>query len=179
MSTIFVQVSNLLFYLNIDIKAINSTDLVIQKWSGSKLEFVFWLFEHWRRKRKLLWTLTQSISKHSAFGSPDFLTRDHPSNSILCCCSVAKLCLTPYDAMNCSRQASCPPLYPGVCPDILCVNDAIQPSHSLLPPSPPTLNLSQHQSLFQWVDTLYQAAKVLELQLQHQSFQWIFRVSFL
>ena len=59
------------------------------------------------------------------------------------------------------------------------VNDAIQPFHPLLPPSPPALNLSQHQSLFQWVSSSNQVAKVLEFQLQHQSFQWIFRVDFL
>ena len=46
-------------------------------------------------------------------------------------------------------------------------------------PSSPALNLSQHQGLFQWVDSLHQVAKVLELQLQHQSFQWIFRNDFL
>ena len=53
------------------------------------------------------------------------------------------------------------------------VGDAIQPSHPLSPPSPPALNLSQHQGLFQWVSSSHQVAKVLELQLQHQSFQWI------
>ena len=37
----------------------------------------------------------------------------------------------------------------------------------------PLLNLSQHQGFFQWVSSLYQVAKVLEFQLQHQSFQWI------
>ena len=56
------------------------------------------------------------------------------------------------------------------------VGDAIQPSHPLLSPSPPAPNLSQHQSLFQWVNSSHEAAKVLEFQLQHQSFQWIFRV---
>ena len=59
------------------------------------------------------------------------------------------------------------------------VDDAIQPSHPLLSPSPPALSLSQHQSLFQWVSSSHQVAKVLELQLQHQSFQWIFMVDFL
>ena len=49
------------------------------------------------------------------------------------------------------------------------VGDAIQPSHPLLPSSPFAFNLSQHQGLFQWVSSLYQAAKVLALQLQHQS----------
>jgi len=48
------------------------------------------------------------------------------------------------------------------------VGDAIQPSHPLLSPSPPAFNLSQHQGLFQWVSSLHQVAKVLELQLQHQ-----------
>ena len=53
-----------------------------------------------------------------------------------------------------------------------CVGDAIQPSHPLLSPSPPTLNLSQHQGLFKWVSSPHQVAKVLEFQLQHQSLQW-------
>ena len=57
--------------------------------------------------------------------------------------------------------------------------DAIQPSHPLLFPSPPTFNLSQHQGLFQWVNSLHQVAKGLEFQLQYQSFQWIFRTDFL
>ena len=59
------------------------------------------------------------------------------------------------------------------------VSDAIQPSHPLSTPSPPTFNLSQHQGLFQWVSSLHQVATVLEFQLQHQSFQWIFRADFL
>ena len=56
------------------------------------------------------------------------------------------------------------------------VSDTIQPSHSLLLSSPPVFNLSQHQGLFQWVSSSHQVAKVLELHLQHQSFQWIFMV---
>ena len=59
------------------------------------------------------------------------------------------------------------------------VSEAIQPSNPLLSPSPPALNLSQHQSLFQWVSSSHQVAKVLEFQLQHQSFQWIFRTDLL
>ena len=51
------------------------------------------------------------------------------------------------------------------------VSDAIQPSHPLLSPSPPTFKLSQHQGLFQGVGSLHQEAKVLEFQLQHQFFQ--------
>ena len=59
------------------------------------------------------------------------------------------------------------------------VGDAIQPSYPLLSPSPPALNLSQHQDLFKWVSSSHQVAKVLEFELQHQSFQWIFRTDFL
>ena len=55
------------------------------------------------------------------------------------------------------------------------VGDAIQPSHLLLSPSPPAFNLSQLHGLFQWVSSSNQVAKVLELYLQHQFFQWIFR----
>ena len=59
------------------------------------------------------------------------------------------------------------------------VGDAIQPSHRLSSSSPPHFNLSQQQGLFQWVSSSHQVAKVLELQLQDQSFQWIFRTDFL
>ena len=59
------------------------------------------------------------------------------------------------------------------------VSDAIQPYHLLSSPSPPALNLSQHQGLFQWVSPSHQVARILEFQLQHQSFQWIFKVDFL
>ena len=52
------------------------------------------------------------------------------------------------------------------------VGDAIQPSHPLSPPPPPAPNPSQHQGLFQWVNSSHQVAKILEFQLQHQSFEW-------
>ena len=55
------------------------------------------------------------------------------------------------------------------------VGDAIQPSHPLLSPSPPTFKLFQHQGLFKWVSSSHQVAKVLEFQLQ----QWIFTIGFL
>ena len=51
------------------------------------------------------------------------------------------------------------------------VTDAIQPSHPLSSPSPPAPNPSQHQGLFKWVSSLHQVAKVLDFQLQYQSFQ--------
>ena len=59
------------------------------------------------------------------------------------------------------------------------VSDGHLTSKPLSSPYPPAFNLSQHQGLFQWVSSSHQVAKVLELQLQHQSFQWIFRIDFL
>ena len=60
--------------------------------------------------------------------------------------------------------------------------ESVMPSNYLIlccPPSPPALNLSQHQGLFRWVSSSYQVAKVLEFQLQHQSFQWTLRTNLL
>ena len=59
------------------------------------------------------------------------------------------------------------------------VGDAIQPSHPQSSSSPPAPNPSQHQSLFQWVNSSHEVAKVLEFQLQHQSFQWTPRTDLL
>ena len=59
------------------------------------------------------------------------------------------------------------------------VGDAIQPSHPLSSPSPPAHSPSQHQSLFHWVNSSNEVAKVLEFQLQHQSFQWTPRTDLL
>ena len=74
-----------------------------------------------------------------------------------------------------ARQASLSITNSHVC----WVSDAIQPSHPLSSPSPPALNLSQHHGLFQWVSSSHQVAKVLEFQLQHQSFQWTPRTDLL
>ena len=98
-----------------------------------------------------------------------------------CCCSVTKLCSTLCDPMNCSTPGF--PVLPHLLElaqtQVHWVSNAIQLSDPLSSPSPLALNLSQCQSLFQWVGSLHQVAKVLELQLQHQSFQRIFRVDFL
>jgi len=95
--------------------------------------------------------------------------------------SVAQSCPTLCDPMNHSTPGF--PVHHHL-PEptqthVHWVSDTIQPSHSLSSPSPPAFNLSQHQGLFQWVSSSHQVAKVLELQLQHQFFQWIFRIDFL
>ena len=89
--------------------------------------------------------------------------------------SVTHSCLTLCDPMHCSTPGF--PVHHQL-PELAqthvhCVSDAIQPS--LSSPSP-TFNLAQHQGLFQWVSSLHQVAKVLELQLQHQ---WILRTDYL
>ena len=94
--------------------------------------------------------------------------------------SVTQSCLTLCDPVNCST----PGLPVHQLPEstqtyVHWVGDAIQPSHPLSSPSPPSLNLSQHQGLFQWVSSWHQVAKVLESQLQHQSFQWTPRTDLL
>ena len=76
---------------------------------------------------------------------------------------VAQLCLTLCDPMNCSTAGL--PVHHQL-PEftqthVHWVGDAIQPSHPLSSPSPPTFSLSQHQGLFQWVSSSHQVAKVL------------------
>ena len=99
---------------------------------------------------------------------------------LCCCCSVAQLCLTLCDPMDC-RMPGFPVLHhlPELTQThVHWVRDAIQPSHPLSSPSPTTFNLSKHQGLFQWVSSLHQVAKVLEIQLQHKSFQYSGLISF-
>ena len=87
--------------------------------------------------------------------------------------SVAQSCLILCDPMNCSMPGL--PVHHKLLEFTQTyahrVGDAIQPSHPLSSPSPPASNPSQHQGLFQCVNSLHQVAKVLEFQLQHQSFQ--------
>ena len=89
---------------------------------------------------------------------------------------ITRLCPTLCDLMGCSTPGIPVPycLLEFAQVYIHCISDAIQPSHSLMPSSPSALNLSKE--LFQWVICLHQMTKILELQLQHQSFQRIFRV---
>ena len=101
------------------------------------------------------------------------------NNSCRRCCSVTQSCRILCDPMDCSMPGlpvRCHFLEPVQTP-VHWVSDAIQTSHSLSSPSPPRFNLSQ-QGLFQLVGSSHQVAKVLEFQLQHQSFQLIFRVDF-
>ena len=90
------------------------------------------------------------------------------------------LFVTPWTA---ARQASLSITNSWSLLKLMSIESVMPSSHLILfsipPPSPPTFSLSQHQGLSQWVSSLHQVAKVLEFQLQHQSFQRIFRADFL
>ena len=95
--------------------------------------------------------------------------------------SVAQLCLTLWNPMN--RSTPGLPVHHQL-PEFAqiyahWVGDATQPSHPLSSPSPPAPKPSQYQGLFQWVNSSHEVAKVLEFQLQHQSFQWTPRTDLL
>ena len=87
--------------------------------------------------------------------------------------SVAQSCPTLCDPMN--RSTPGLPVHHQLSEStqthVHQVGDAIQPSHPLSSPSPPALNPSHHQGLFQWVNSSHEVAKVLEFQLEHHSFQ--------
>ena len=126
-----------------------------------------------------------TVQKHQFFGTQLSLWSNSHIHTWLLekppVSSVARSCPTLCNTMNC-----CTPGLPvhHQPPELAqthvhWVYDAIQPSHPLSSFSPTAFNLSEHQGLFQWVRSLHQVVKVLELQLQHQSFQWIFRNDFL
>ena len=85
-------------------------------------------------------------------------------------CSVVSDSLWPHELQH-ARPPSPSPT-PGVHSDSRPSSHwCILPSHPLSSPSPPVPNPSQHQSLFQWVSSSHEVAKVLEFQPQHHSFQ--------
>ena len=99
-----------------------------------------------------------------------------------CCCSVQLLShvwlfATPWTA---ARQASLSITNSRSPPKPMSIESVMPSNHLILSsPSPPALNLPQHQGLFKWVSSSHQMAKVLEFQLQYQSFQWTPRADLL
>ena len=93
-------------------------------------------------------------------------------------CSAVSNSLRPHEPHH--ARSPCPSPTPRVdpnpCPSSWWCHPTIS---SFAIPSPPALNLSQHQGLFQWVSSSHQVAKILEVQLQHQSFQWTPRTDLL
>ena len=133
-------------------------------WHGQKL----------KNKTKMFWTLEGPFSNKSVWLFPEQhippALQQQSSLAFLISalirpgwwwCSVTQSCPTLGDTMDCST-----PGFPVLrhLPEfaqthVHCIGEAIQPSHPLSSPSPPTFNLSQHQDLFQWVSQLHQVAK--------------------
>ena len=147
-------------------------------------KMTFW--QSWRQSCYLFW------SNCIIFCYP--VTRGKHENSAFCTLvtvlcgscsgSVSKWCPALFNPRDC-RMAGLPVLHyllEATQTHVLWVGDAIQPSHPLSSPFPPAFNFPQHQGLgwlgHQWLGSLHEVAKVLELQVQHQSFQRILRIDF-
>ena len=143
------------------------------------------LNKNWTTCKILILIIIRVISLHTS-STLDHLSLScsllakHKTLLISRCCLVTKSCPTLCDPMDCSTSGF-PVLHyllEFAQSIVHWIGDSIQPSCPLSSPSP-AFNLSQHQGLFQWISSSHQVAKVLELQLQHQSFQWVFRIDFL
>ena len=126
-------------------------------------------------------TLTKSLYFHFQNVNSTHITIMWDCDEVCFCCLIIKSYLNLSDPLECSTPGLPVLHYPLKFAQIHVhwVSDTIQLSHPLSTPSPLALNLSQYQGLFQWVNCSHQVAKVLEFQVQHQSYQWIFRVNFL
>ena len=131
-----------------------------------------------QKKKKILLKKTRNREEFSQLDR-QYLPKKHVYfSSVQFSCSVVSNSLWPHGLQH--ARTPCPSPIPIVYPKYVhWVGDAIQPSHPLSYPSPPALNLSQHQGLFKWVNSLHQMAKVSEFQLQHQPFQWTPRTDLL
>ena len=135
-------------------------------WSWNSNTLTIWCEELTHLKRPWCWEKLRVEGEHIQTANLGQMQHQFSSVQLL---SPVQLFATPWTAALLELTQA----------HVHWVGDAIQPSHPLSSPSPPTFNLSQHQGLFQWVSSSHQVAKVLEFQLQHQSFQWIFRTDFL
>ena len=114
-----------------------------------------WILYHWATREAHLYNIVYQFSR-----------------------SVASDSLQPHEPQH--SRPPCPSPTPRVHSNLCPMSWWCHPTiSSSVVPSPPALNLFQHQGLFQWVSSLHQVAQVLEFQLEHQSFQWIFRTDFL
>ena len=136
------------------------------------------IYDHWKNLDLTRWTSVDKVmSLLRNMLSRLVITLLPRSQSVW----VTQSCLTLWDPLNRSTPSLSVHLqHPEFTQThVHWVGDAIQPSHTLLSPSPPAFNLSQHQGLFKRVSPSHQVAKILEFQLQHQSFQLTPRTDFL
>ena len=126
--------------------------------------------QHWLRKEHVKWDANGASSEehplHISHCAKCFTYVTSPSSSCVgqFSRSVMSNCLWPHGLQN-GRPPCSSPTPEITQTHVHWVGDAIQPSHSLSFPSPPALNLSQHQGLFRWVSSSHLVAKELELQL--------------
>ena len=117
------------------------------------------------------------ISWSFSFDPHGYIYSPHFHSSVQFSCSVLSDSLRPHGLQHARPPCPSPTprVYSNSSPSSWWCHRTISSS---VAPSPPALNLSQHQGLLKWVSSSHQMAKVLELQLQYQSFQWIFRTDF-
>ena len=131
----------------------------------------------------LVWSLSTLFYPSSSSSPKTCLNTQTTLNLLLFLllfnCQVVSDYLQPHGLQH--ARLPCPSLSPRDCSNSCPLSQWCHStiSSSIHPPSPPAINLSQLQGLFQWDGSSHQVAEVLKLQLQHQSFQWIFRVDFL
>ena len=131
----------------------------------------------WMLSFKQTFSLSSFTLTKRLFSSTRFL----PFSSIQLSCSVVPDSLQPHRLQHTRPPypLPVPGVYSDSCPLSQWCHPAISSSVALSSPSPPAFNLSQNQGLFKWVSSSHQVTKVLEFQLQHHSFQWIFRTDLL
>ena len=137
---------------------------------------------YWHTKQTQQWNLSEktvdAANPANHWCLPSSRLNPHTASTCCCGCSVTESRPTLCDPMDCSTPGF-PVLYyvqEFAQTHVHSVSDAIRPSHSLPPLFLHTFNFSQYQGLSQWVSFLHQVAKILEFQLQHQSFQRIWAI---
>ena len=159
---------------------------ILHCWWGCKLIEPRWRIV-WRFLKKLGICLNVTLSNHPIFSLPSCVQKSFSKSAwestietyilpyVKKISSVAQSCSTLCNPKDCNTPGF--PVHHQLLElaytQVHQVGDAIQPSHPLLSLSPPAFNLSQHWGLFQWVNSSHKMARVLELQLQHQSFKWM------
>ena len=155
-------------------------ELTIQKGFFFFIFFLFWILELMSFPPRIFIFLGNILKIPLIIFFPLFSLSSNNISSVQFS-SVTQSCLTLCDPMN--RSTPGLPVHHQhpefTQTHVHWVGDATQPSHPLLSPFPPAPNPSQNQSLFQWVNSSHEVAKVLEFQLQHHFFQWTPRTDFL
>ena len=148
------------------------TIVYVRKKNETLVSTIMWSEMNWKSFSCVWFSTTCSLSGSSVHGILQARIMEWVQ-----CSSVAQVCPTLCDPMDHSTPGL--PVHHKLPESTQThahqVGDAIQPSHPLLSPSPPAPNPSQHQGLLLFVNSSHRVAKVLEFQLQHQSFQWTLR----